>query len=833
MGKTDRKTNPARLSPAKVSYSPVDFQDTMELVFQCLENEQIEEAWEYLGLVPGNFQKRVEFLYARAILATMQGNLMEALDDLELAVRREPDYFPAQAALVSVYDDLDLTRLAWLAAERLIRLAPPDAIKAEDLRNVIIEPAKEEWAAVAEELHISNKGMREAALHFEQGLISLDRGKYLEAGREFEVALRFAPAWIMPRNNRALALFYHGRVKDALRELEIVLKQDPQELFALSSVIEFYSLVGDRPKAVPYLERLGLLLASASFDKIDLFKVLQCLAVYEADQEIWEIANRLDQRALKDLAESRLYILGVAAARTGHLVEALRFLRKCSRGDTPIAERARSLISQVKKAQKGGIPTDSPSLRSAPYLSHHQIWPLPIAEKLYNQISSSGKPERSHSILKAYLEHYPYVFGAMRLILWHTEDESERDMAIRAMGAFDSPQAYEELLRFASSPMGTDHERMVAIRVLSDAGQLPAGEEFRFWSSQRSEWTHIRSYISQVGPVEPSPYNPKAMDLVERSRRALEGVSADQIPPVAVEYLEKAIQIDPQCAIALHNLGALYLRRNENEKGEALIRRSIEVDSNYLFGYTTLAFLEYQRHNVEASEEFLMKVFSAPAIDPAVFQRALSCRIQLDILKDDGQSAEQALQMLKAFNPEYPDLEKMETSVNLLLGFSGWHDRWLEDVHRYRQRQLKTPIDPEAGLKDCLDRLTRDALSATLRAWRLSSSGRKAEVIARLAEVMTSLDVLSVWLEEAVSEKGRSALEWLLEGDGVRPWAEFTTRFGDDFDESPYWRWHDPETVPGVLRMLGLMTVGSLDGGEVAFIPSDMRSTIRDWLSGQ
>jgi hypothetical protein len=136
-------------------------------------------------------------------------------------------------------------------------------------------------------------------------------------------------------------------------------------------------------------------------------------------------------------------------------------------------------------------------------------------------------------------------------------------------------------------------------------------------------------------------------------------------------------------------------------------------------------------------------------------------------------------------------------------------------------------------LKDCLDRLSRDTLGATLRAWRLSSSGRKAEVIARLVDAMTSSDVLSDCIEEALSEEGRSALVWLLEGDGVRPWAEFTTRFGDDFDESPYWEWHDPETVPGVLRLFGLVSVGTLDGREVAFIPNDLRSPLRDGLAGQ
>jgi hypothetical protein len=73
----------------------------------------------------------------------------------------------------------------------------------------------------------------------------------------------------------------------------------------------------------------------------------------------------------------------------------------------------------------------------------------------------------------------------------------------------------------------------------------------------------------------------------------------------------------------------------------------------------------------------------------------------------------------------------------------------------------------------------------------------------------------------------------MLEHDGVRPWEEFTAKFGDDFDESPYWQWHAPETLSGFLRMSGVLAVGTLDGVQVAVIPAELRPLLKNVLASQ
>jgi hypothetical protein len=403
-------------------------------------------------------------------------------------------------------------------------------------------------------------------------------------------------------------------------------------------------------------------------------------------------------------------------------------------------------------------------------------------------------------------------------------------MAVDTLDMIGTPSAYEELRRFASSQLGSDQDRMQVLLALSEAGQLHSDEPLRLWSSKRNEWTQIRAFLTRVGSVEPPRCHPKAMELVEKSGRALASAPPDQVPPIAIQHLEQAVKIVPLCPIALHNLGALYLRQGKREEGESLVRRSVEVDPSYLFGYATLAHIELQNDNLEACEGHLERVFTAPTLHPDVLERALICQAYLDIKKENPDGAEQALDLLKAMNSEFTGLNELELQLRLLRGFSGWGDRWLKDVHRYRLRQLKNPITAEAELRDCLDRVSRESLTATLRAWRLSTAGRKEAVIAGLVGAMTDPDWLPYTLGKTLSQEERTALRWLLDKEGVRPWAEFTDRFGSDFDESPYWQWHEPETVPGRLRMLGLLAVGTLEGDEIALIPANLRPLLREIL---
>jgi len=51
----------------------------------------------------------------------------------------------------------------------------------------------------------------------------------------------------------------------------------------------------------------------------------------------------------------------------------------------------------------------------------------------------------------------------------------------------------------------------------------------------------------------------------------------------------------------------------------------------------------------------------------------------------------------------------------------------------------------------------------------------------------------------------RAALGEVLAAGGHLPWDDFAARYDDDLDESPYWEWHQPQTLMGRLRARGLL----------------------------
>ncbi|MBN2006165.1 MAG: hypothetical protein JXA21_22605 [Anaerolineae bacterium] len=197
------------------------------------------------------------------------------------------------------------------------------------------------------------------------------------------------------------------------------------------------------------------------------------------------------------------------------------------------------------------------------------------------------------------------------------------------------------------------------------------------------------------------------------------------------------------------------------------------------------------------------------------------------LARGDFAEAERILTALEKIFPDekmvYFMRERWEDREENNSIWSKLHVRWLEGVHRRHERMLAAPIMPDADARLCLDRLTHgDALPAVAKHLSVSAQGRKAELVEAIAVALTSSGTITQVLT-SLPEVARASLRVLLEYGGVMPWQKFTTAFGDDFDESPYWIYHEPESIPGVLKSCGLLAVGTYQGQPLGVIPADLR----------
>jgi len=132
-------------------------------------------------------------------------------------------------------------------------------------------------------------------------------------------------------------------------------------------------------------------------------------------------------------------------------------------------------------------------------------------------------------------------------------------------------------------------------------------------------------------------------------------------------------------------------------------------------------------------------------------------------------------------------------------------------------------------LEKCLSQLTNETLSAICEFWRTITYGKKNEMVKRLNERILDADILEELLKD-LNVKELEALNWVLDGGGRRTWNEFATKYGSDLDESPFWKYHEPQTVLGCLKRAALLFTGTMDDQRVAFIPADLRALLANAL---
>lgn len=816
------------LSPVK--HESLD--ELLERAYHFSEREQPEKALEVLEKVPAHYQRRAEFLFARGYTHQLLGNQFTAIEDFENVLRRAPRYLPTYLGLAISYTNLELMRHAWLYAEKYLKKRPGDP-GSEGVAEEILAEAKADIADQANQARIPFKQLEQAALPYERAQRFLAVGKFKQAKKELNTVVRLTPKWAPPRNDRSLVQFLLGRAEEAITEAETVLNTiDADDIDALGNLILFHHSLWQKEKAAQYVERLQGLTLSSQYDEINLAKAIEALGLWEDDETLWRLAKDMLDIPTDALPGNSWYVLGAAAANTGHLSEAERLLKRSKKEGAISQEWVEEGLREVKKAKRRQKPVVGPSLTGRfPYTHFSQIWPAALMNDLFEQLNNIKDPSLVDSRVKRHVRRYPFVLLALRLILWNEKDEILRELALDALVDHGNPKACAEIMQFATSQYGSDNQRMQALVKLRKSGYIEPSKNIRFWSAQEGEWSEISVFTSVLEEPDFSHYHPRALELVDKSNHVLdEEPENEENQERVTRYLEQAIEIDPNCAIAIHNLGVHYLNRGREEDGQNLIRQSIEVEPDYLYGYTSLADIELEQGNLETCGEYLGRVLSSPSIAPNVMERTLEIQIQLSIEEEDLESARKHMKMLKKFNPENPQLVNWESMLRILDGISGLGDRWAKNVHRYRERQLKKPISADENLVACLNRITRESLVGALRSWGLSTAGRKAEVMARLVVVMCDPERLSRYVDQELGQNEKEALAWVLEGEGIRSWKEFIERYGDDFDESPYWQYHDPETIPGLLRMKGLLAVGTLDECRVALIPADLRPLLKQIL---
>ncbi|MEW6401755.1 MAG: hypothetical protein AB1649_08145 [Chloroflexota bacterium] len=794
----------------------------MEIQNLLLSGE-IEDALDEMDSAPTWVKRTPEFTLLQATTLMEYGDIDEGGRLLRELERKQPRFTPLYFALATWYMMQEWPAHALRAIRKTANYPGFDA-EAREMSQSLANAATEALESLAAHLNFPFDKAEQAAWHNEQSqLASLDQN-LIEVERYAKEALKIAPHWNAPRNNYSHALYLLGKCSDAIAEAEKVLDNDPTNLHGLKNLTAFHVGLGTPEKAQEYAARLFDLSKNLDKESLDVDLIITGLALTEDTDHLWELAQRYLRRPEDQLLPYSWQCLGVAAARAGHFKEAKKLLERGIDDDLSYIKEGESTLENVIAALKSGKkrliwPPMYPGLEVFISERFMKEWGE-VMEKVRDNTPTPGQQRK----LDAVLARYPFALYIFKRMLWN-KDASAAGASSLVM--FNRPEADTEILRFGFSDWGDNHSRMEAVMMLVNAGRYTPEETVKFWDAEKEEWHEVQLFSQQIGEIE-YDIRPETADLVSKSRETKD-------PQESIALLRRAVEDDPTCAMALHNLGVILSQQGQQDEGERFMRRSVEVDPNYIFGHANLGFLEAQRGNKEAALDHLMYVNQAKVITPetAVISSLAHMLIALD--DHDVERAREIFDTAKEIYPDHPMLEQFEETLDLVEKFSDiggfLGDFQKQSANRFHRKMLNTPLTAETTLEACLSKMTMDNLVGTCRIWGTQTYGKKQVVVSRLVELILDQEILSEVLEDEIEGDERNTLKWILEGGGWRPWAEFTQKFGDDMDESAYWRYNEPESIPGRLKMSGLLFTGKLDGQEVALIPADLRPVLSKVLA--
>ncbi|MBS1250700.1 MAG: hypothetical protein MAG431_02295 [Chloroflexi bacterium] len=801
-----------------------DFYEFIDRVQNMMERDQFELALSILENAPRHFQFRPDYLYLRGTVKGVLGNSLGGIEDLEEVVRRDRDYIPAYINLATAYIHMGWIGHAWRHAKNYLRRDPDDEYEAredfEELLTIIETEISERSAA----FDVSINKMRQAIMPHERAQMYLQNEDLRGVLKETKTAIRLVPQWPSPRNNRALALFMHGRLQEAISESETVLEEvDPENIFTLSNLVIFNVNAWKKEKAESYAARLRSLLVNLTgmHDHID--KAIEALGWLEDDETLAQVAKNIEEQEFLD--DVSFYILGAGTVNMGQFEAAKKILQEIAGEETRYASFAKKGLKIIREAKQAHQPLAHGD--RLPTIHFTQYW----GKKIYNSFEQAVMEEPNAGLIKI-VEKYPHLGYSFRLMLWQNIDnEITVETVLNTLADLDIPQAYAEIERFATSKSGTPHLRSMALQILSEEGIIDGETSVTIWQDDKENWTEVNFTQMEIVPYMELTCSQKSQELIEKGIELSHSDEEDDLIK-AMSYYEQVLELDPDFPVALHNKGMVLNKLDRREEAIPLLLKSVEVDPDYLFGHLTLARIAFfEEDDVELCKDHLVKIMKAKRVIINVIIGAMELQVQVAIKEKEYEAAKTTLEMLISLDPDseefYTDwLERIEFAES----FSGLSNLFTERAHKYYNRQFNKGIIADEDLESCIDRVSKDRLKATLESWGLRKSGKKAEVVARLVEALTDPDQLRGMIEHELTGEEREALAWVLAGDGVRSREAFVERFGDNYDESLHWQYHAPETIPGRLQMLGFLAIGTLDDQRVTLIPRELRPLLDEVL---
>lgn len=780
------------------------------------EEKKYKEALQVLDEAPPHLQRRPELLMVRGVLQASLGNLQEAMLTLEEAQRRDPDNLLTYYLLGLMYDEMDLTAHARRALREFVEyrdILPGKLVKEA---QEFLDELEDLLTHFAKAMGLPLDRAEEAVYELELGKRATETGDVSSALRHFRRASSLAPRWIAPRGLEGEVLLMDGQPRKAIEVAEQLLKDSPGLQPAIIILVRAHLMLGNREAA----EAAARSLRGLSVDSpASLESVVLTLGYLNDDAEIYRL-YRQHRHLIKEIEDApSLIVIGSAAANLGHFRTARRLWEQAMSYPGGLAEALSALMAAaIRKAPGPGIADRYPTFQFV------QLMPNRVAREMNEllELWETGEIDRKpfQKRLRGLVARYPIVFS--QLVQMFRESAS-RFLWIDILALLGTPEAVEELRRFAFSQKGKLAERMVALQSLDEEGLMDVSQPVELWDEFRQEWRRLRIPRWRVLENDPDRYPRQAIEMTEEVLRALEEDRLQDAQALTEKALSFVNEPDP-CVF----LGLAW--GNDPPRAEACFRKAVELDPKSAGGWSGLALLALNRGDLPAARQCLEVLADRKEFTLWEFLVYLRALTAISVSEEDLALARFYVTTALSWHPDDEHFQQLDLVLALQEPDSGLNVL-LQQSRQYRERRRSRPIPPDASLRQCLERITRESLVATAKTYSVPYVAlRKEDLIQNLVEAITDPERLREALTELDAEE-RQALRDVLDAGGILPWDEFTARYGDDLEDSLEWSFFLPETLMGRLRLYGLLSDGTVEGQRVVLIPRELRELLPSALA--
>jgi tetratricopeptide (TPR) repeat protein len=671
-------------------------------------------------------------------------------------------------------------------------------------------------AEIAHTLDLSPRQVELGLHHMDRGQLALHENDFPVSIAASQQAIRVLGAWPPPHNNLSQALFWNGQPEEAIAVERQVLSRAPENIPALSNAIRFLAWTGQEAEARALWTRLRKITPK---ENVERFKIAEAAASLGEDESVYRVLRR-PNREQPAATGQMAYFLAVAEANTGRRRSAQRRLAALQ-SDMPWAQE----ILEALKAGRSGLGwTDR-----FPYFRSLDLIPTDEMEKFIELIEHQDdmRPGHFRAQVQRFVARFPQIILVAEKMIW---EDALPASGIPILTTIATPATYATLRRFGLSQAGDDDTRISALTSLTEVGEITEDTTLRVWI--RGEWREVQLRRYDVSDEHESEYSQEVADLLDHGLSAFQQDDHKE----AEHFFEQALKLNSRAKEAYNNLGAIYARRGEHDRAREMFQAAVEIDPTYVFPRCNLAIYLLNEDDLAGALDML-----APLADMAHFrpqEMAFYSYTQARILvrQEEYEAAHKALEVALKVYPGYGPAEelmdRLAWTTQISTGFRSWMEKQQKRDQAKRARLQARLSTPDPSLSEALPLYTKDALTGMghkVIPWDGWSALRKAEMVDQIVKALTDPENLARFVA-SMDDNKRDALRQVLLSDGSMPWQDFDARYGNDLGESPYWNWHDPETVMGQLRVHGLVVEATVDGELLVTVPTELRPRLREIL---